>query len=104
MDLKQLLLVVVVFAAVVLGEKIRYDNHKVYRVSIQNEQQLKLLQDIEKKSDGVSNMGISKATVDKYLQFSTCSGNYQLKLDLRSNLWWHLRKVLNSPNCNDNIR
>lgn len=42
-------------ASVVAVEKLRFDNHRVYNIDIQNAEQLKTLQQLELNSDGVSN-------------------------------------------------
>lgn len=42
-------------AFVTAAEKARYDNYRVYEISIDNDQQLALMQQIEKYPDGVSN-------------------------------------------------
>lgn len=41
---------------VVLGEKVRYDNYRVYSIQVENGKQLKVLNDLEKLRDEVSFM------------------------------------------------
>lgn len=36
------------------AEKIRYDNHKLYSIQLQNEDQMQIMQEIENNSDAVS--------------------------------------------------
>lgn len=54
----KLLILAIVLACfiVTFGEKARYDNYRVYSVEIQNEKQLKVLQELEKYRDGSSFM------------------------------------------------
>lgn len=47
-------LLVFLFAYAAAGsEKARYDNYRVYQISIENSQQLELMQEIENYPDGV---------------------------------------------------
>ena len=62
MDLKLVVLLVVGSLTLVLGEKDRFDNYKVYKVTIQNEKQLDVLQKLENFADGVS---LNKFLVEK---------------------------------------
>lgn len=39
---------------VVCGEKIRYDDYRVYSITIENNKQLKALRNLEQISDGIS--------------------------------------------------
>lgn len=48
-----ILAIIVTCLAAVSSEKARYDNYRVYAVEIENQQQLKLLQDIEIQRDGI---------------------------------------------------
>lgn len=48
--------VVAIFVAcfvVALGEKARFDNYRVYSVNIENEEQLKIFQELEAHPDGI---------------------------------------------------
>lgn len=56
MRLLQLVLVCALAASTTVGavEKLRFDNHRVYNIDIQNAEQLKTLQQLELNSDGVS--------------------------------------------------
>lgn len=54
MELKLTLPIFIGLFLIVVGEKIRYDNNRVYSVNIENEQQLKVLLNFEKSHDGVS--------------------------------------------------
>lgn len=38
----------------VVGDKARFDHYRVYSIEIQNEQQLKVLQDLEDQQDGLT--------------------------------------------------
>lgn len=48
-----LLIIFLSFSIVVFGEKIRYDNYRVYSIKVENEKQLKLLQDLKNFRDGI---------------------------------------------------
>lgn len=48
-----LLTIFLSFSVVIFGEKIRYDNYRVYSIKVENEKQLKLLQDLNHFRDGI---------------------------------------------------
>ena len=54
MDLKLLIVLLGALFAAVFAEKARFDNYRVYKISIENEKQLETLKAIENRSDGVS--------------------------------------------------
>lgn len=45
---------ILLFAVFAASEKARFDNYRVYQISIENDEQLELLQQIENYPDGVS--------------------------------------------------
>ena len=54
MDLKVVVFTLCLVFSVSCVEKARFDNYRVYEISIENEKQLELLQEIERFPDGVS--------------------------------------------------
>lgn len=38
---------------VIFGEKVRYDNYRVYSINVENEQQLRVLRDLKNSRDGI---------------------------------------------------
>jgi hypothetical protein len=46
-------IIFVAFFALVLAEKVRYDDYQVYTVSVENKEQLKALQHLDEHSDAV---------------------------------------------------
>lgn len=44
------------FLVVIFGEKARFDNYRVYLIEVENDEQLKVLQDLENYQDGLSFM------------------------------------------------
>lgn len=49
-----LLTILVAQLLVVFGEKVRFDNYRVYSINIKNEQQLQVLRELENYPDGIS--------------------------------------------------
>lgn len=54
MDLKVVVFTLCFVLSVSCVEKARFDNYRVYEISIENEKQLELMQEIERFPDGVS--------------------------------------------------
>lgn len=54
MKLALCIVVLLSFGCLAAGEQARYDNYRIYRLSIENVQQLELLQEVERYPDGVS--------------------------------------------------
>lgn len=54
MKLALCIVVLLSLGCLTAGEKARYDNYRIYRLDIENVQQLELLQEIERYPDGVS--------------------------------------------------
>lgn len=52
--LKPVLLLFVIYFVSISCEKARFDNYRVYRVWIENPEQLELLQELESNQDGLS--------------------------------------------------
>lgn len=48
-----LLTIFLSFSIVIFGEKIRYDNYRIYSIKVENEKQLKLLQDLNHFRNGI---------------------------------------------------
>lgn len=46
--------VIFVYFSLIYGEKARFDNYRVYKLKIQNEKQLEVLQGLETPQDGIS--------------------------------------------------
>ena len=68
-----------------LTERARYDNYRVYKVSIENEQQLEVLKMVESNPDGVSYIIVLFILKTYKKNSSTVSGHLPKLLDLQSN-------------------
>jgi len=52
----KILLWAIAFVALVAAEKTRFDNYRVYSINIENEVQLKALQELENSDDSVKDL------------------------------------------------
>ena len=75
-------LVLVAVLALVSGERVRFDNYRVYDVAIENVDQLQVMQYLEQYPDGVRTFALIFITTCCYVicNFSTPFGNLQYKL------------------------
>lgn len=60
MKLRSVLLFSVNILTVISLETVRYDDHRVYGIEVKNEQQIKLLDEMENYPDGASSRNVSE--------------------------------------------
>lgn len=80
------------FAVVVLGRKVRFDNYRVYSAIVENDEQLKVLRDLEINPDGIlflelpTGTGIANfiAPPHKFADISELFDAYEIKHKIKT--------------------